>query len=378
MALTDVSRAHGWFEADACSLDEFIAIVEQTVDVADYPHATSVEDGTVVYDSAELKASADDRALMAELASVLLEGPGVVVFKGALDAAAIDRVTPIFEELIEEERATARGDHFAKPGANDRVWNALEKLARRDPEAFAEYYANETLALMSTAWLGPGYQVTSQVNVVNPGGAAQEPHRDYHLGFMTDETAALYPSHVHRLSPVMTLQGAVAHCDMPLETGPTMYLPHSHKYEPGYVAWRRPDFREYFADHHVQLPLDTGDAVYFNPALFHAAGTNRTADVRRMANLLQVSTGFGRSMEQVDRGAMVRSLYPVLRGLKAAGTEPAAIDRILAASAEGYAFPSDLDSDQPLRGLVPQTQAEIVAEALAEDWSPEKLNEHLS
>jgi ectoine hydroxylase-related dioxygenase (phytanoyl-CoA dioxygenase family) len=32
---------------------------------------------------------------------------------------------------------------------------------------------------------------------------------------------------------------------MPAETGPTMYLPHSHKYLPGYLAWRRPEFREY-------------------------------------------------------------------------------------------------------------------------------------
>jgi len=30
------------------------------------------------------------------------------------------------------------------------------------------------------------------------------------------------------------------------ETGPTMYLPHSQKYLPGYLAWRRPAFREYF------------------------------------------------------------------------------------------------------------------------------------
>ena len=41
----------------------------------------------------------------------------------------------------------------------------------RDPEAFVDYYANDILALVSDAWLGPGYQVTSQVNVVNPGGA---------------------------------------------------------------------------------------------------------------------------------------------------------------------------------------------------------------
>ena len=46
----------------------------------------------------------------------------------------------------------------------------------------------------------------------------------------------------------------------------------------------------YFARNCVQLPLAKGDAVFFNPALFHGAGTNRTADVRRMAHLLHVSS----------------------------------------------------------------------------------------
>ncbi len=67
--------------------------------------------------------------------------------------------------------------------------------------------------------------MTSQVNVVRPGGKAQDPHRDYHLGFLSNEVAARYPAHVHLLSPVLTLQGAVAHSDMPVESGPTMYLP---------------------------------------------------------------------------------------------------------------------------------------------------------
>ena len=97
------------------------------------------------------------------------------------------------------------------------------------------------------AWLGPGYQVTSQVNVVRPGGQAQDPHRDYHLGFLENDVVEQYPTHVHLLSPVLTLQGAVAHSDMPVESGPTMYLPYSHQYVPGYLAWRLPEFREHFA-----------------------------------------------------------------------------------------------------------------------------------
>jgi ectoine hydroxylase-related dioxygenase (phytanoyl-CoA dioxygenase family) len=162
----------------------------------------------------------------------------VVVAGAFTDHTAVDRVSDVFREMIADQRAsgTVVGDHYAVPGANDRVWNALEKLAVRDPAAFAAYYANDVIAVISEAWLGPGYQITSQVNVVNPGGAAQVAHTDYHLGFLTAEQAERYPAHVHRLSPVLTLQGAVAHVDMPVEAGPTMYLPHSHKFRSSYLA----------------------------------------------------------------------------------------------------------------------------------------------
>ncbi len=168
------------------------------------------------------------------------------------------------------------------------------------------------------------------------------------------------PAHVHRLSPVLTLKGAVAHTDMPAETGPTLYLPHSHKYLPGYLAWRRPEFQEYFEAHHVQLPLHKGDAVFVNPAVFHAAGANRTADVRRMANLLQVSSAFGRAMEVVDRAAMSAAVSPALQAMADDGASPAAIGNVIAACAEGYPFPANLDLDQPIDGLAPPTQADIL------------------
>jgi ectoine hydroxylase-related dioxygenase (phytanoyl-CoA dioxygenase family) len=155
---------------------------------------------------------------------------------------------------------------------------------------------------------------------------------------------------------------------MPVETGPTMYLPHSQKYAPGYVAFHRPEFTAYFDEHFVQLPLEKGDAAFFNPALFHGAGTNRSAGVHRMANLLQVSSAFGRAMETVDRAAMCRALYPVLLAQKAAGADQRTLRNVVAASAEGYAFPTDLDRDQPIGGLAPETQAELVWRALQDAW----------
>jgi ectoine hydroxylase-related dioxygenase (phytanoyl-CoA dioxygenase family) len=164
---------------------------------------------------------------------------------------------------------------------------------------------------------------------------------------------------------------------MPVESGPTMYLPHSQKYEPGYVAWRRPDFIDYFDRHRAQLPLRLGDAVFFNPAVFHAAGTNRTADVGRMANLLQISSPFGRAMEFVDRRAMTQAVYPVLRRRLAAGMPRRAVDNIIAATAEGYPFPTNLDRDQPVDGSTPPSQADVVRRALDESWTVDRLSEAL-
>ena len=376
--------APGYLSADDCRLADFIDLVSQKTDQADYPYAAAVEQNLLIYDGArlrqELSSPAGRQRAEAELARALLDGPGIVVLAGAFaDPWIVDRATRQFEAIIATRRVAggATGDHFAAAGQNDRIWNALEKLAVRAPDVFADYYANNLIAAVCRAWLGPGYQVTSHINVVNPGGAAQTAHRDYHLGFASAERAARFPAHVHQLSPVLTLQGAVAHTDMPTETGPTLYLPHSQKYLPGYLAWRHPEFREYFEANHVQLPLAKGDVVFFNPAVFHAAGANRTAAVKRMANLLQVSSAFGRPMEAVDRSAMSVAVLPALQAMARGGASPAAIGNVIAACAEGYAFPTSLDLDQPADGLAPATQADILGRAMAEGWSRRQLETEL-
>jgi ectoine hydroxylase-related dioxygenase (phytanoyl-CoA dioxygenase family) len=369
--------------ADGCRLDDLRAVVEHPTGIAS-PTASERAGDIPVYDAARLRSAVGsggvrERAVRCELAENLLRGPGIVVIREAIETAAVDRVSDAFRAIIELERETGvgGGDHYARPGANDRVWNALEKLAVADPDAFIDYYRSDMIALAAEAWLGPDYQMSSQVNVVNPGGEAQRPHRDYHLGFMTEEEAANYPAHAHLLSPVLTLQGAVAHGDMGVESGPTKLLPHSQRYGPGYLAWRRPEFIDYFEANCVQLPLASGDAVFFNPAVFHAAGTNRTADVRRMANLLQISSSMGRAMERIDRRRMSLCLYPALQARLAAGLGRADADRVVAASAEGYPFPADLDVDKPVNGLRPPSQADRVRTALTEGWSPERLAEDL-
>lgn len=367
-----------YWRAEDADIAEFAALTATETRLEDWPHAAAVEKGVLIYDCPALLPRLSDpqdrRDLLAEWSDAMMTGPGVLVLKRAEpDHAMIDAATALFFRLIEDQNraGTGGGDHFAKPGANDRLWNSLQKHAEADPANFAAYYANPFLAAVSEAWLGPAYQITAQLNVVNPGGAAQSPHRDYHLGFASAAQIERYPAHVQLLSPVLTLQGAIAHVDAPMETGPTLLLPHSQKYPQGYLAMGLPAFKDHFAAHHVQLPLEKGDMLFFSPALFHAAGSNRSANVRRMVNLFQVSSAYGRAMETVDRTAMCKAVYPVL--LKTPMT-PAAQANVIAATAEGYSFPTNLDRDPPLGGMAPKTQATLMAESLAGRLSPADFN----
>ena len=123
--------------------------------------------------------------------------------------------------------------------------------------------------------------------------------------------------------------------------------------------------------------MSKGDAAFFNPALFHAAGHNRTADTRRLANLLQVSSAFGRAMETVDRRRMSVAIFPALLAMRSAGATESMIANVIASCAEGYSFPTNLDLDQPINGLAPMTQAEILGEAVAQCWSQQRLETEL-
>jgi ectoine hydroxylase-related dioxygenase (phytanoyl-CoA dioxygenase family) len=371
------ARRPVWISPDSGDFDVFKAQVSQRTRVEDVPQAVEVVQNIPIYSGATVASAARDpqtrRALTAEWAWVFADGPGIVVIRDALpDAAMVDRATAIFEQIIAEEKAASLGggDHFAKPGANDRIWNSLEKHCLADPANFAAYYSADALALASEAWLGPNYQMTAQVNRVNPGGAAQVAHRDYHLGFMSVDQMARFPAHIHGISPLLTLQGAVAHCDMPVETGPTMFLPFSQQFHEGYLAFSHAEYQDHFAKHHVQLPLSKGDVLFFNPAVMHGAGTNRTADRFRMGNLLQVSSAFGRAMESVDRARMSRAVFPVLRQ-GGAGIDVA---NVIAATAEGYPFPTNLDRNPPIGGLAPRTMADLLTQAVRDNWTDAQLD----
>ncbi|WP_306143222.1 phytanoyl-CoA dioxygenase family protein [Roseibium sp. MMSF_3412] len=378
--------SNGYFDAGSCSIDDFRALVDQKLDESEVPLAERIVSNVPVYKVSELgrlvSGEEGKRRLMAEWAHVLMHRSGVLVLDGAFaDTAPLDAASRVFQDIIQEEKAASGGgaDHFAAAGANDRIWNSLQKLCFRDPETFAACFANPFVDAVCEAWLGPNYQMTAQVNVVRPGGAAQQAHRDYHLGFQDAETCAGYPTHVHNLSPVMTLQGGIAHADMPVESGPTKLLPFSQLYRPGYMAYRQQVFQDFFESAYVQLPLKKGDAIFFNPALFHAAGENRSADIQRMANLLQISSAFCRAMENIDREGMSRLLYPVLLEKTRSGVwSRAEIEAAVSACAEGYSFPTSLDTDPPIGGLAPETQKQLFLKALRAEMSPEEFAKALA
>ena len=229
------------------NIENFKLSLSRKTNKSEVPLSKSLIKNIPIYEGKEVNERSLEEdykiALLREWSNVFKEGSGIVVIKkGIANLKVISKATSIFTKLIEieKEKFNSEGDHFAKPGANDRVWNALEKHCIYDPDNFCQYYSSPSIRLASEAWLGPCYQVTAQINRVNPGGEAQTAHRDYHLGFMTVEQASKYPEHVHTFSPFLTLQGAVAHCDMPIESGPTKLLPFSQNFTSGYLVYGNP------------------------------------------------------------------------------------------------------------------------------------------
>jgi ectoine hydroxylase-related dioxygenase (phytanoyl-CoA dioxygenase family) len=147
------------------------------------------------------------------------------------------------------------------------------------------------------------------------------------------------------------------------------------------MAYRLHQFQEYFNQHWVSLPLRMGHAVFFNPALFHAAGENSTSNIDRSINLLQVSSAFGKTMEKIDTLAIIERCYEeLMRKYKREGmsTEVQAAIAAIAAIAEGYPFPTNLDRRQPAPvGMAPESESDVLKSALQADSTREEVVQHL-
>lgn len=377
------------FNPESLNLEDFKKICTQTVDPLTYPLSNTISQNIPIYDlsSFSTPTSTTITTLQDEWHHILHTGPGIFVLRNMYPqskySTTLTSTNKAFDQIIARERAsTKKGDHFAASGTNDRIWNAFQKHGLEDPSSFLDYYSNPWLATVCTAWLGPNYRITAQVNAVHPGGDAQESHRDYHLGFQEVKTVAQYPGATQVISQFLTLQGAVAHTDMPVESGPTRFLPFSQRYAGGYLAWRRGEFREFFQQNYISLPLQLGDGVFFNPALFHAAGANimdvNEGGFRRVANLLQVSSAFGKAMEMVDSVPLIERCWELLvEKYRDAGTGADAggkvvdleVGAFVQAVAEGYPFPTNLDARPPAPGgMAPESERDLVLRGLVEGW----------
>ena len=93
-----------------------------------------------------------------------------------------------------------------------------------------------------------------------------------------------------------------------------------------------------------------------------------------MVNLLQVSSAFGRAMESVDRQKMCRLVFePLARKWEAGALSEAELDAVIASTAEGYSFPTNLDRDPPVGGLASLTDQAFLKQCVQQQVTADEL-----
>ena len=83
-------------------------------------------------------------------------------------------------------------------------------------------------------------------------------------------------------------------------------------------------------------------------------------------------------METIDRAKMCVLTYPI--ATKHFSDQTLSISEIkaaVAATAEGYSFPTNLDNDPPKGGLAPETQQALFARALQSGMDKIEFEKHL-
>lgn len=373
------------FNAESGDIEHLRHYTEQTLDPRNLPLCAEIMHQIPIYDGKAVDKAAHDvkqrSALLYEWTQNFERGSGIIVIKSGInDPVILDIASEIFVDIFEEEKkniSASSSDNASKTG-NAIIWNGLEKHCLFDAGNFASYFASNTIAMAAEAWLGPNYQLTSQIKKTGAYKNNEAPHHDYHFGYMATEQAIDYPAHVHRLSAALTLQGIVAHSEMSDKNASLQLLPFSHQYDAGFIAVKRPEFQDYFTTNSVSLPLEKGDMVFFNPAIMHASAETEDDTDIALSNWLQISSAFGRAMETIDRKSMSQAVFPVLASLKAQNKiSERDIDNVIAACAEGYAFPTNLDNDPPAGGRPPKTQAEYLKQAVLENWTATDLEYEL-
>lgn len=140
------------------------------------------------------------------------------------------------------------------------------------------------------------------------------------------------------------------------------------------MAYRIPEFQEYFLEKYVAVPLEKGDGLFFNPALFHAAGENKSADIQRSANLLQISSAFGKPMEMIDTLPLIERCWEGLERMYEREGWSEEVKAFVGNVADGYPFPTNLDRRVPeTAGMAPGSEQDMLRRGLEGGWEKEKV-----
>ena len=99
-----------WISDADCRLEDFRRLVERHARLADYPLASAVHHNVLTYQGDDIRRAAPDperrKALMAEWARALNDGPGILLFEDAFaDLAVVDAATDSF---LRHDRGAAR------------------------------------------------------------------------------------------------------------------------------------------------------------------------------------------------------------------------------------------------------------------------------
>lgn len=140
------------------------------------------------------------------------------------------------------------------------------------------------------------------------------------------------------------------------------------------MAYRLQEFSDYFLTRYVSLPLAKGDGLFFNPALFHAAGQNDSSSIERSANLLQISAAFGKPMETIDTLPLIAATWDGLVEKYIKEGLSKEVRTFVGNVAEGYPFPTNLDRRVPqTAGMAPESEQEVLIRALEKGLDRDKV-----
>ncbi|KAL2825359.1 hypothetical protein BDW59DRAFT_172436 [Aspergillus cavernicola] len=356
-------------------IEDLKRVCNRSVSKETYLLASEIQKNIPIYDLSKYAGQHTDKTLVENLqdewSHILSQGPGAIVLKKtyAIDnlEQTVGGANVICHQIIDDESHR-----------NLKAYDVFTKLAKRTLQVFVNYYSNPWLALVDEALLGPGYSFNATLNIVPPGGRAQPAHRNFHMGFFSPDKCVKFLRLLQIANHTLTLQGAVAHSDMPLPSGPTRFLPFSQLFEAGYMAHRRDEFQEYFQENYVPLPLEKVDGVFFNPSILHAAGDNVTTDFYRCAQLIQVNSIFGKPSEWVNAIPIVDKCWQLMREKYRKEVFSAQMMALIQAVGDGYQFPVSLDNvvrNGDIFGM--KTEQDLIMEGLEVDWDHERIIQEL-